>query len=352
MKKRISTRAVCLLVAVCILVGALTVSAINGSPYENLKTAVINALFYENFTMEGEFTIHVDGQLREREWMRHYFGDESRLQISGSETHRAPGDTRPVHNSERTEYSTRYFRINPTFAGDGSVQWYSVNLPWNNNFMVSQSLGYEMFGIAGRNSNHLRLAELVVDLFVGDLKNNLYTSSHGDGRRINGAITGNQLPEMVRLVIDIAIDEQLRWANTNRQREDYVDVLDIPMRSLTIDRIQGHADIDSNGNLLYINVMGSATVETIFGDTYVIEIGGFMRFSEIGTTMLDSPFPGANEIFDEFFDTLRGHNLWHRQAFFTLDEHGNIDVDSLTHTWPQVQRTTLESNVFSSYRGF
>lgn len=352
MKKRISTRAVCLLLAAIMLVGALTVSAINGSPYENLKNAAINALFYDNFTMEGEFTVHVDGRLHSRAWVKQYLGDESRHGLSSSETHRPPGDSRPMLAFEHTEYVTRYFRIQPTHTSDGADQRYTVNMLWNNsNQNFPLSLGYEMFGAAGRSSNYLRLAELVVDLFVGDLKNNLTMSSQGDGtRRVSGAINESQLPEMVRVLIDIAIDEQLRWRDVDAlQRADFDDVLQIPMRGVTINRIQGHADIDGEGNLLYVNVMGSATVETVFGDTYVIEAAGFLSFTDIGTTMPVSPFAGANEIFTAHFDMLRRQQLAHRQLFFTLDENGNIDIDSITHQAPQWQPANTDSipNVFS-----
>ena len=349
MKKRISTRAICLLVAAIMLVGALTVSAINGSPYENLKNAAINALFYENVTIETEFTVSVDGQLREREWARLYFGDESGFETRSSVSNNAQGDT---HTRERIQYTTQDFWINPLFTGGYGVQWYSVNMPWHNNTNI-QSIGYNMFGSAGRNSNYLRLAELVVDLFVGDLKNNLIMSPQSDGsRRISGAITESQLPELARVVIDIAIDEQLRWRNIeDLRREDFDDALDIPMRGITIDRIQGHADIDSEGNLLYINVLGVATVETIFGDFHVLEIGGILRFTDIGTTMPVSPFVGAHEIFTEYFNMLRGQNMSHRQLFFTLDENGNIDVDSITYQWPQWSHQETRVNLTSNGRG-
>jgi len=355
MKKRISTRAICLLVAVAMLMGALTVSAINGSPYENLKNAVVNALFYENFSMEGEFTFRVDNQLYARERIRTYFGNESRLEISSSETGWRPGDESPIHSNNRMSYTTRYFRINPVFAGGGPVQWYIINnfdvFSSSHDLSSPQPMGYNIFGAAGRNSNYLRLAELAIDLFVGDLKNNLTMSSQADGnRRISGAITESQLPEFVRVIIDIAIDEQLRWRNTdNLSREDFNNVLDVPMRGITIDRIQGNADIDSNGNLLYINVLGIATIESIFGDTYVLELEGNLRFTEIGTTMPDSPFPGAYEIFRGFSGT-QASQWSNRQFFFTLDEDGNVDAGSITNQWPQWSMPEMPEICLSSLR--
>jgi len=319
MKKRISTRVACLLIAAVMLMGALTVSAINGSPYENLKAAVINALFYENYTLESEFTVHIDGQLYERSWSRAYQGNHSRFDI----------------RDERLSYSSYNMSINPQFT-NCDTQWYRANY---RPFQVwgmqspSQSIGDDIFGASGRNSNYLRLAEMVVDLFVGDLKNNLTMNSQGGGiRRVSGAITESQLPEIVRLIIDIMTDEQQRWVNPNRTREDYNHIADVPMRSFTIDRIQGHADIDEYNNLLYVNAMGALIIENIFGETYVMELAASLRFSDIGTTVPGGPFANASDILADFFDA-----EVNRQLFFTLDEDGNIDLASITDQRPSQQ---------------
>ncbi|MCL2405631.1 MAG: hypothetical protein FWC92_08810 [Defluviitaleaceae bacterium] len=325
MKKRISTRAICLVIAAVMLIGALTVSAINGSPYENLKNAAINALFYENYSVEGEFVIRVDGQVLEQSSIRNYVDSESMLSM--------------VSNREggyRISYTTPDFRLNPiTFRqsdelyDDNVVQWHFAQRAQPGQNLMHNSVGYVMFGQAGRDSNYLRLAELAIDLFVGDLKNNLTMSAQGDDiRRISGAITESQLPEAVRLIINIAIDEQLRWADTSRAREDFNHTLEVPIRDLAIDRIQGHADIDGYGNLLYVSFLGRATIENILGDTHVVEVEGALRFFDIGTTVPVNPFEGAQEILEEYFGRM------HNQVFFTLDEDGNIDLASITNRWP------------------
>jgi len=348
MKKRISARVICLLVAAVMLIGALTVSAINGSPYENLKNAALNALFYENVSFEGEFTLHVDGQLHDRASIRGYVGDESMLTIGYYESpwqlelEDADAAFRIPARAGFTNFVCQYFSVSSVDVGEMNHHWYSVRRQ-SGNFTLPQSLGHEIFGIAGRDSNHLRLAEMAVDVFIGDLKNNLAMNSQGDGtRRITGAITESQLPEVIRVLIDIAVDEQLRWSDDTRQREDFEHVLSVPVRSLAIDRIQGYADIDSDGNLLYLNVLGVATIENIFGDTHVVEARGVIRFFDIGTTVPVGPFVDAAEIFEEAFRTLQEDR---RQLtipprsflFFALDADGNIDPGSFTPGFPNVQ---------------
>ena len=414
MKRRISTRVVCLLLAAIMLIGVLTVSAINGSPYENLKNAAFNALFYENFTVEGDFAIHVDGQLHDRVWFTGYLNEERDFVTGGMEspwrlellyahmqdmlqdmpmdiyryiTHdvllelineipldilqdiaggmslndfqdvfldlldNLPDDMRQSLGMEElpdiqldslqlehVSYSCQQFSIQLVNGGVGGTHWYQVRR-LSQSHTRPRSLGHGMLDGAGRESNYLRLAELFLDVFVGDLKNNLVMTSQSDGsRRITGAITESQLPEFVRIMIDIAIEEQLRWGNTTGARDDFENILTIPMRSLVIDRIQGEAEVDADGNLIYANILGIATIENIFGDTHVVEVSGSVRFSDIGTTVPPSIFTDAAPIFEEAFqphnNTSNDWSHW-RTLYFTLDENGNVDADSFTDIWPR-----------------
>ena len=318
MKKRISTRAICLLIAGIMLIGALTVSAVNGSPYENLKNAVFDALFLENFTMEMELTARIDGQVQEHTWARHYFGDNSNLQITGVSS--------ISEDFHRMNYNSDYFRINTMIPPIDGQQWYSVNRQFSHTTRA-RSMGHEMFGVAGRSSNQLRLAEVVLDLLVGDLKNNLTMTSQSDGsRRISGAITESQVPEIVRLLIDIAIDEQQRWNSPNQTRDDFRNSWEAPMRSITIDRVQGRADIDEDGNLVYGNILGVATGVTIFGDTHVFEVEVTITITDIGTTVPAAAFQDAYDLFEEAFAAIS--NRHSNMLVFTLDEDGNVDPES------------------------
>jgi len=331
-EKRISTRAACLVIVAIMLVGVLTVSAINGSPYENLKNAAINALFYENFTLESEFIARVDGQLYERSWSRQYHGHGARFEISEIQRYSFGEEIVALPIRESMSFNSGSLSINPQFS-TCDTQWYRVlaSVPFRT--AERQSIGYDIFGAAGRNSNYLRLAELVVDLFVGDLKNNLVMTSQSDGtRRISGAITQSQLPEIARIIIDIFVEDQLNRVSPNRTRADYAHMTDAPVRRLSIDRIQGHADIDQYGNLLSFNALGVLAVENIFGETYVMELEATISFTDIGTTVPDGPFVNADEIFAEFFEEL--HQVFSRTLFFTLDEDGNIDVASITDQRP------------------
>ena len=342
MRKRISARAICLVVAVAILAGALTVSAINGSPYENLKNAVFNALFYENVTAEGNFVLRIDGHEHVMVWFRDYIGDESRLSRSAEAFNPLYFDNIPTR-PEYISYETHglIFDAISGISAQHDRQWYRVRR--DSNPYGSSTLGYEIFGASGRNSNQVRLVELLIDLVVGDLRNNMTISPHGDGmRRITGAITESQLPEIARVAIAIALEEQMRLRGLDAgqfTRDDFNHILEIPIRHLTVNRISGCADIDSDGNLLFINARIHVTIENIFGDIHEIEANACLNFFDIGTTAPDSLFPHADlGIFAEFFESdiptwmfsARSSSWW--ALYFTLDDRGNIDLNSISST--------------------
>lgn len=57
------------------------------------------------------------------------------------------------------------------------------------------------------NRKMLRIAELTVDMFVGDLKNNfVYVGSENGLKRYRVSLSGDQLPEIVQAVISLAFD--------------------------------------------------------------------------------------------------------------------------------------------------
>jgi len=340
MKKRVSMRAICLLVAVAILVGALTVSAVNGSPYENLKNAVINAIFYDNVTVDLTATLWIDGVEHEHAWLNLQQGHKSRVTtdyIHSPIMHQVDEELQPFVQDVFTliTYETEGVHISRWFVMPDGTQWFQANRRTNRFYSsggFATSIGYEIFGPAGRASNQLRLTELVVDLLVGDLKNNFMMETHGDIRRISGAITESQLPEFVRVIIDIAIDEHQRWVDDYLEPEDFQHILQMPMRGVSIDRIALTADVDNDGNLLYVNVRGMATIENIFGDVHVVEGEISARFTEIGTTVPEPPVQGASELFTEEFFRNTG-NMW-GSLFFIVDDNGNIVHDSITSQAP------------------
>jgi len=326
MNKKLSSRVICLVIAATVLVGALTVSALNGSPYENLKNAAFNTLFVDNMSYEGELTMHINGQLQEREWVRGVHTREGTMSVSQS-----------MDGSERLSFFNGEVRLNTTFGTthDNNV-WYNIHrVRWFNEDEWFNSLGYDMFGVEDRSATRLRFTELLIDLVVGDLKNNLTMNNQGDGmRRVSGAITESQLPEIVRVLMDMIIEETYNSAaRRNRTREDYANMWDAPVRSISINRIHGNADINSDDILVYVSGGISLTIENMFGEVYTMDVAGSMRFTDIGSSVLESPIPGLLELFTYDFIT-ETFGVAHQTVHFTLNSDGTVNENSLTTRWP------------------
>jgi len=131
-------------------------------------------------------------------------------------------------------------------------------------------------------------------------------------------------------------DEVLGEYKTRADRSDYEssgNPLNMPMESLVVNYVHGKAEVDNKGNLLFIDVVGTATSTTIFGDVNVIEIKITSRFSDIGTSSPICPIPGVELLFTPDYTKLR-FGYGNVSFYFMLNEQGTINMDSVTSTRP------------------
>ena len=118
--------------------------------------------------------------------------------------------------------------------------------------------------------------------------------------------------------------------------------LDMPMKSLAINYARGEAEVDAEGNMLSLEVELRLTAVSILGDTNVVELNAELKFSDIGTTEAACPIPGAKQILGpEYIKANFGFEKG--TVFFTLNEDGSIDANSLTTTYPgEYERSAVE----------
>ena len=312
MRKKFSVRLMCLIVSGVMLTGALTVAALNGSPYETLKNAIFNVFSYDNFIMKGEFTLIINGEIEEQDAIRLILTENGSLEI------------------EQNRFTLTYNDLMFGRAYNSSgVQWYSARIDRWGSMSHFPALTY-----ADRNSAQGQFVELFVDIMVGDLKNNMYMTTNDGIRTISGAITHNQLPELVRLGIEMVIEQSRAWYRGDYgTRDDFRHPMDIPITSLTFDHISGEAKVDSMGNLLFINGNAQATIINVFGDANTFEFDLTMSFSEIGTATIDHPLTAAAILLTpEFIENEFGRR--YVTLYFTLNEDGTMNRESLTDIWP------------------
>jgi len=324
MKKNVLVRVSALAVAGVMLTGSLAFAAIGGSPYEVLKDAIFNSAMEENFTMNGTVNMTFNGEVYESEDIKFIQTED------GTFTWYEGGFS----------FDSDVLAVHSSFFEEDGTQWYSarpVRSGWNHSRMFME-ITPEM-----RQSTEARFFEALVDLFVGDLKNNITMSTSGGVRRISGAINHNQIPMVVQLGIELIIEENLRWQrHDGLTRDDFFgDELSIPITSLNFDLISGVADIDSNGRILFLGFEVIVSAETIFGDTNVIGFNGEFTVSDKGTSVLPEVVMNAKNLFTpEFVNEIVGHR--YSTVYFTMNEDGSINEDSITEMWPGSRRWQLE----------
>ncbi|MCL2385923.1 MAG: hypothetical protein FWC89_00085 [Defluviitaleaceae bacterium] len=308
MKKKLSLRVICLVVAGMMLSGVLMVSAINGSPYEVLKNALFDAFFYENLTTDSTITVRVNGEIHH--YQRQHFSTSDTTILSIFENH---------DGRSHMMFSTEELRMHSNTRYTGDPQRFQIYKHTRNEFNPT-TMGNNRNVIPERDSHQMRLIELGLDMVVGDLRHHMSMTTQSDGtRRVSGAITGNQLPEMAQLLIDIMVEQDAARAEWFVLREGQTTV-HVPMQSVTINRIYGYADINAAGYLIYLRVGANAAVTNIFGETNIFDVEIVTHLSEIGTSAPQSPIPNLEEVFR--LDSAS-------YATFTLDDYGNVDMDSI-----------------------
>jgi len=329
MIKNVKIRVLALIIASVMLGGALMVAAIMGSPYETLKNAVLDALTYRNVTIDSKFTININGEVYEESKSYYINGDNSALSCYFDND----------GNLVTFNYTSKNFTIYPNTTEVNGEQWYSAQLisSYNNNYIAIDT------GVIGgimtpedRDSAMMRFVEMVVDALVGNLKNNITMSTGGDIRYIQGTLTESQVPEIIKAGIDVLIEQSNNYPGpVTREDFDGSNPFAIPMESLTINYLHGEAEVDADGNLLSFYINATATIVNIFGETDVLELSGNVSFTDIGTSSAVCPIPGAEELLTPAYITSNfGNNYNHGIVYFTLNEDGSIDANSVTTTYP------------------
>ena len=407
MRKNVKIRVIGLVVAAAVLCSAVTVAALTGSPYETLKNAMLDAATYRNATVESHMTMSINGFVENESRTYEINGDDGSLSYNFDED----------GNRSGFNYYGKTLSINPTYKTFDGIQWYYCNVRSPRDYYSYRGSLYSMISPDERDSAEMRFMELLLDLMVGDLKNNITMTSVDDGVRvIRGSLTGSQIPELVKAGLDVAVEQSGRyisnrsevsfdgaeyiyedarinrdrktvstwkqaaramtseeedaiangnyydyergrehWGTINKNGREYIleapvfideyeapvtrddfsgyDSLEIPMKSIVINYVNGEAEVDRDGNLLSVDVSAAVTVTSIFGDTDVIDFKASARFTDIGSSNPACPIPGAEQLLTADY-VKTNFDSEYISVYFTLNDDGSIDEDSVTTTYP------------------
>ena len=417
MKKSVSIRVLCLVIALMVLSGAVAFAAVMGSPYETLKKAILDALTYRNVTEESTVTITLNGEVLVEQKSHSVTGDNAILDYYYNEGS-GEADSFSYH-SDTLSVNLGYTGYTG-YTGEDGVTWYFASVyPHDVYFSGRNNGSFAVLNPEDRDSSQMRFLELVVDALVGDLKNNI-TMTSGDGvRLIQGTLTESQVPALAKAGLDMIVD-QSSWffshnerdisfdgkmrvfedININRDkktvttykqavhlmtpeeeeawengtiyddmyngfwgftykdgltyvnegdrvyvseytapvtRDDYNGnaPLEIPMKSITINYVHGEAEVDADGNLLSLDIGAAATLTDVFGTVNKVEIKITARFSDIGTSAPTCPIPGVEQLLTPEYMKAHFGNEWdYLSVYFTLNDDGSINANSVTTTYP------------------
>lgn len=177
-----SVAAVALSAVVFTATALASVSKVSG--YESLKRAGINMMQEDNYSMSGKFKISVDG-----------------------------GTPAEIGVTAKTQSSTNSTTTTTVGEGDKQVKLHTefidgemrciYELP--DGSFLKQDIGFTHaryvsgFDDSEVNDKELRLAEVVLDILSGDVKNYFST----DGNRVSFSLQQNQVPELVQLLLTL-----------------------------------------------------------------------------------------------------------------------------------------------------
>jgi hypothetical protein len=338
MKKNMKARIGALVVAGTLLAGSLVVAAVQGSPYEVLKNAAFGALMYDNVTVEGEVAIIVNGQLFEMERISTQIGNGSQL---------SHGFDRWGAFNGLPSYHSEHFSITPIRNIEGWHSFRNHNPSWSNHQSSFSGMSQEDFS-----STYFRFAELLLDLAVGNLKNNFYMINSGGTRTISATINHNQLPELARVGLELMIEQAnitADWAYDNWDGLSS-DWSSVPwaqrsrVTAINFDQIHITGDVDSDGHLTFIGGSIIMTMAIDNGRVDIVEISGGVNFTDIGTTVVVNPFYGIQYILTpDFVQQFGGQWARYGNIHFRTNPDGTVDTDSFTTQWPQNNRLEFNS---------
>ncbi|WP_026888314.1 hypothetical protein [Clostridium beijerinckii] len=252
---------------------ALSVAAFasSSSGYENYKTAVKAIVTTKNATIDAQYEVK----------------DNGTVLVTGDTIQKLDNENRSSKTSVTVDGTSKTYEssnANGTFIINDDGNYYQMNKGTN-------SAEKDKKEKLSESSSSVKLAEMVTDTLVGDVKNQFVQ----DGDNINIKLEGEQIPELAKLAVSAAVE------NSNREKA----------HNNNNDKIGHDADLkaamDKVPSLSNIEVKSIAMTATVDGDTlkdnkitavitgtdtngtsHEITLTLNAKVSEVGSTKIDS----------------------------------------------------------------
>jgi hypothetical protein len=277
-------------VAGCLLLAfSIAAFATSGSGYESYKDAVKSTILVENATVNAQFEVKDNGSVI-------LSGDS----IDKLDTGNMSSKTNVTVDGVSKTYESSNGSGKHIMIADG--KYYAVN-------MGDRKCPMDKDGKFSASSSEVKLAEMITDTLVGDVKNQFVK----DGQTISVNLAGAQIPELAKLALSAAIED-------NHHRGDFKGGdkigLDGRMESV-MDKMPKLSNIDIKSIAMTATVDGNTLKDNKFTVTltgqdansvsHEFEIMLSAKISNVGNTKIDTIDTTGKEV-----NTIdwggRGHN--------------------------------------------
>ncbi|HVI42294.1 MAG TPA: hypothetical protein VM577_16700 [Anaerovoracaceae bacterium] len=196
-KKRLKTIAITAVTGCLLLTMSVTAFATSGSGYESYKGAVESTMFADNATVNAQFEVK----------------DNGLITLSGNSNLKLDNENSSSKTNLTVDGISKAFETskdNGNFITKVDDQYYIAKKG------NEQSDKGEKENLSASSST-VKLAEMLADTLVGDVKNQFVK----DGQTISVNLEGAQIPELARLAISAAAENQGRMENDNHDNNGY-----------------------------------------------------------------------------------------------------------------------------------
>ena len=249
---------------------SVTAFASSSSGYESYKTAVKSIVTTENATIDAQYEVK----------------DNGTVIFSGDTIQKLDNENRSSKTSTTIDGTSKTYEssnANGTFIIDNDGNYYQMNKGNN-------KAGKDEKEKLSESSSSVKLAELVTDTLVGDVKNQFIQ----DGDKINVNLEGEQIPELAKLAVSAAVENSDREKAHNNSDKigrdgDLKAVMDkVPgLSNIDVKSISMTATVDGD-TLKDNNVTAVITGTDTNGTSHELTLTLDAKISDVGNTKADT----------------------------------------------------------------
>lgn len=249
---------------------SVTAFASSSSGYESYKTAVKSIITTENATIDAQYEVK----------------DNGTVIVSGDTVKKLDNTNRSTKTSATVDGTSKTYEssnANGNFIINDDGKYYQMN-------KADNKQGNDKREKLSESSSSVKLAELVTDTLVGDVKNQFVK----DGDTISVNLEGGQIPELAKLAVSAAAEESSREKDRSNNGktghdEGFKSAMDkVPsLSNIEVKSISMTATVD--GDTLKDNkVTAVITGRDANGTSHEVTITLNAKISDVGNTKVDS----------------------------------------------------------------